>query len=822
MNLYLRLFFGAVLLLSIPDDLSAKNALNNSTNKLYFLENKGQVTDQNGKPRTDIQFVLPSSGMTLFIGNGTLHYQFMKLTQNGLAECLKNSNINSPEYFDEKLNKMAALSSAEIQTYRMDVQLVGANPDAEMVVDEKQAYYENYYLPGCLENGCHAHTYNKITYRNIYDGIDWVIYIKGNKLEHEFLVKKGGDASQIKIEYKGQTNLKLNADGSIVAITPMGEVREKAPICYSSKNGINDVIPSSYAIEGDILSYIINAPSESMVIDPTLEWGTYYGLDSFPSPAYGVSCDRFANVFMAGLTYSSSTIATTGSYQYTYGGSADAYLVKFDSSGNRLWGTYYGGSQGDWANAICVSYTGSIYLSGTTISPGLATAGAAQATLGGGGWDAFVAKLDENGFRQWCTYLGGNGSDYGASIFTDRYGHVLTSGNSNSVNNIGTVGSYQRYLRGGIDCYLVQYDTLGTKIFGTYVGGTANDFGGAGCSDGLNYYVAAWTASTSTGMTTPGTYHETYGGGGSDAYVIKFDNAGGRVWSSYYGGTGSEGVGGITCDLAGQIFLLASTTSDSSISTPGCSQRFRAGGVDAYLVKIDNELGLPIWGTFYGGPGVENDDQSRICTDNSGNVYITGFTTSLTGIATTGANQATFGGGDDDGFVAEFTGAGTKLWSTFYGGDGSDEPRACAFDGRGLYVVGESYSTNNIATTGSFKDSFGGGIYYNGFMGKFSDVDTALIPTATNSVTLHSSNFSLFPNPNIGSFTISGTLQKTLSDIQVSVIDISGRVVFTTTFGVASGSFQKTIDLSSTIPQGTYFVRVVTGNEVDMLRFVKD
>lgn len=822
MNLYLKLLFGAILLFSIPNSLLAKNALENSNSKLSFIENKGQVTDQNGAPRNDIQFVLPSSGMTLFIGNGTLHYQFMKLTQSGLSDCLKSCDINSPDYFDEKLNKMAALSSAEISTYRMDVQLVGSNPDAEMVVEEKQAYYENYYLPGCLENGCHARTFNKITYKNIYEGIDWVIFIKGNKLEHEFRVKNGGDASQIKIEYKGQTNLKVNEDGSIIASTPMGEIREHAPLCYTSKSGKTDIIPSAYSLDGNILGYKIGAQSEPFVIDPTLEWGTYYGLDSFPSPAYGVSCDRFANIFMAGLTYSSSTIATSGSYQNVYGGNADAYLVKFDSLGNRIWGTYYGGNQGDWANGLCVSYTGSIYLSGTTISPGLATVGAAQTSLGGGSWDAFVVKFDTGGFRQWCTYLGGNGTEYGASIFTDHFGHVMATGITTSNNNIGTVGSFQRFLRGGIDAYLIQYDTLGPKLFGTYVGGTANDFGGVGCTDGLNIYVATWTASTTAGMTTSGAYHETYAGGGSDVYVIKFDNVGVRAWSSYYGGEGSEGIGGITCDLSGDVFLLATTTSDSSIATAGCSQRLRGGTVDAYLTKLNWETGIPYWGTFYGGPDVENDDQSRICTDNSGNVYITGFTTSLTGIATTGANQTTFGGGDDDGFVAEFSGLGTKLWSTYYGGDGSDEPRACAFDGRGLYVAGESYSTNNIATSGSFKDAFGGGIYYNGFLGKFADVDTALIPTHINSTNLTNSGFSIFPNPNNGVFTLTGTLQNAFGEIQVSIIDMSGREILSTSFTSSTTHFQKTIQLSDTIAQGTYFVKVISGNEVGMLRFVKD
>ena len=59
--------------------LSTKAELPKANAPLSFIENKGQVTDQNRQPRTDIQFsVAAAEGLNIFIGNGAIHYQFCK------------------------------------------------------------------------------------------------------------------------------------------------------------------------------------------------------------------------------------------------------------------------------------------------------------------------------------------------------------------------------------------------------------------------------------------------------------------------------------------------------------------------------------------------------------------------------------------------------------------------------------------------------------------------------------------------------------------------------------------------------------------------
>ncbi len=66
--------------------------------------------------------------------------------------------------------------------YRMDVHLLGADPSAPVIKEEQQDYYEQYYQDYNGLKGAVAHAYSKITYRDVYPGIDWVLYIKARQM----------------------------------------------------------------------------------------------------------------------------------------------------------------------------------------------------------------------------------------------------------------------------------------------------------------------------------------------------------------------------------------------------------------------------------------------------------------------------------------------------------------------------------------------------------------------------------------------------------------------------------------------------------------
>ena len=232
------------------------------TGDLFFIENKGQVTDQFHLQRPDIQFSLHAPGMNLFIGKGSLHYQFTR--EDNVASSVNN-------FMALAMGTVPTVSN--IETYRMDVELIGADKNAIAVTEDKQAYYENYYLPQC-PNGVLAHTYKKITYKNVYPNIDWAIYIKDNKLEHDFVVKQGGDPSDIKLRYQGATTLKINTDGTLRAVTPFGTITEAAPVTYEASG---KKVNTSFVLKDGVLGFNVDDYKGELTIDPTVEWATYYG-----------------------------------------------------------------------------------------------------------------------------------------------------------------------------------------------------------------------------------------------------------------------------------------------------------------------------------------------------------------------------------------------------------------------------------------------------------------------------------------------------------------------------------------------------------------
>ena len=317
------------------------------------------------------------------------------------------------------------------------------------------------------------------------------------------------------------------------------------------------------------------------------QWGTYYGGASVD---YGYSCatEASGNVYLAGYTYSTTAIATTGAHKTTGGSSNDAFLVKFNSNGVRQWGTYYGGTRADYGRSCATDASGNVYLAGYTESTiGMATTGAHQTTYGGGSYDAFIVKFNSSGARQWGTYYGGASVDYGISCATGASGNVYLAGYTQSYTGMATTGAHQTTWGGDMDAFLVKFNSSGVRQWGTYYGGTGVDYGYS-CATGAsgNVYLAGYTQSY-TGMATTGVHQTAFGGGGSDALLVKFNSSGVRQWGTYYGGSGNDKSFGCASDASGNVYLAGETSSTTGIAATGAHQTTSGGGAsDAYLVKF--------------------------------------------------------------------------------------------------------------------------------------------------------------------------------------------------------------------------------------------
>ncbi len=682
-----------------PETNAAKNQLRQG--QLRFTENRGQVADLAGNPRPDILFTAQSEGVKLFVTETGLHYQFTRIHYKESENALNKRN--------KLLHLMDREDRPEVgrtETYRLDVALKGSNPKPKVEALEPGPDTENFFLAHCPEGITGIRNYGKIVLKEVYPGIDWMLYIKEGKLEHDFVVKPGADISKIQMDYTGAETMKLDEKGALQISTPLGSITEKAP--YSFEAGGNEVA-SSYVLEGNTLSFKVEGhkPGATLTIDPGVEWATYYG-GSGSDYVNSVATDASGNVYLAGATNSTSGMAS-GGHQNTIGGGYDAFLVKFNSNGVLQWATYYGGSSNDYGTALSTDASGNIYLSGYTSSTtGISFAGH-QNTFGGGSSDAFLVKFDPNGVRQWGTYYGGSGYDEGLAVATDASGNIYISGFTSSTLGVAD-GGFKNSFGGFYDAFLVKFNTAGVRQWATYYGGTEDDYGKDLATDASgNVYLSGNTHSSSN--IASGGHQNLFSGGEMDAFLVKFDAMGVRQWATYYGGTDYDHGASVAIDGSGNVFLAGHTQSTSSIASGGYQNIF-GGYTDAYLVKF-TAAGTLQWATYYGGHA--HDAWISIATDASDNIYLTGYSNSSFGIAS-GGYQSTFSG-DYDAFLVKFNAMGLRQWGTYYGGTGYEWATIALDASANVYMGGTTNSGSEIAFNGH-QNTLGGS--YDAFLVKFA------------------------------------------------------------------------------------------------------
>jgi len=265
--------------------------------------------------------------------------------------------------------------------------------------------------------------------------------------------------------------------------------------------------------------------------------------------------------------------------------------------------------------------------------------------------------------------------------------------------------------------------------YSTYLGGVRgvySDFSDAAAIavDGQgNAYVTGATSSTSF-PTTTGAYSRTLGNGAGveDAYVTELTPNGAIGYSAYLGGNGKDEGNAIAVDGAGAVYVAGDTQSANFSTTPNAySGALGANGTchnadgkarncsDAFVAVISaTQSGAAslLYSTYLGGAA---DDYAQAvavnATQNTGYVYVTGGTAS-SNFPTANALQGALGGAKA-AFVTKLnvkaSGAASLLYSTYLGGNGSDEGRGIAIDTSSAsveqaYVTGVT-SSSNFPTT---------------------------------------------------------------------------------------------------------------------------
>lgn len=317
----------------------------------------------------------------------------------------------------------------------------------------------------------------------------------------------------------------------------------------------------------------------------------------------------------------------------TSGGSIDAFVRKYDLSGNEIWTRQFGTTNMDHAWGVTGDSSG-IYIAGSTY-------GAFTDQVQSGGGDAFVRKFDLNGNELWTRQFGSSGDDHGTRITINNSGLYV-------VGSAGNVLAGQTY-SGYTDSFIRKYDANGTEIW-TRLYGTSNfDEASDVVINEDKIHVVGYVGERMPGDDS----------GSSDADLHIFNSDGNEVGSRQFGTSRDDGASSV-CAIGSNLYIGGST----ELAFPGEIDMNHAG---AYLRKYDADSN-EVWTRQFGASKSLPDATYAYRVASHQAVYVAGVTRA------TFPGQVNYGG--QDVYLRKSDLEGNELWVRQLGSSEDDSVQA--------------------------------------------------------------------------------------------------------------------------------------------------
>ncbi|MDA1112632.1 MAG: PKD domain-containing protein, partial [Bacteroidetes bacterium] len=252
-------------------------------------------------------------------------------------------------------------------------------------------------------------------------------------------------------------------------------------ISYASSSGSYFCFDTSYNNNGDAYFGKFKPDGSCLFL-------SYYGGASLDD-GYSICSGTKDTIYFVGQTKSSSNISTSNSYN----SGDDGFVSKFLPNGKRVASRYFGDSKDDICYSVDY-YKPNLFITGiTNSSSGIATSGAFRTSINyplkayNSVTDAFLSKLNSDLSINWSTYFGGSINDDARAMVIDDFGYIYIVGSTESYNAdsafvqyvevIATSDAFQDQNEGGWECYVAKFTNDGNRVWGSFFGGNSNDYG---------------------------------------------------------------------------------------------------------------------------------------------------------------------------------------------------------------------------------------------------------------------------------------------------------------------------------------------------------
>ncbi len=535
----------------------------------FFVENKGQVLDFNENPQNQVKYYYSHNNASLYFESNRVVYNFKE-----------DEALDLSKFANDKAALEEARRVQKADYHRMDMVFLNAQPNPQIHGSEAAQGLTHFYLN--KRNGIRdVRSFQQIRYEQIYPNIDAVFYSNAEGMKYDLILNPGASLSDIRIKFEGAD---VRLENNILYIkNSLYEMVEEIPLSFIDGNTDNRV-EVRYILHSDSsIGFELqgNTNYSTLTIDPVLEWGTYFNLSSGTDRLYHIDnhLDNDGNYFSYGMAQNGAStypvVNPGAAYTSTANGSADAYFVKFNANRQLVWSTYLGGSGYDeiYDGEIITTFGNTLHLVGERITTG------APFTNGGGFYQDvaarnFWARFDKN--TGTMLHLTSLSSGYKPSIAISNSGLVAISNDvydSNVLPIENRAGAYNQAVNGGFkDMGLLLFNAAFTQIWGTFLGGPGSQENFLCAFDNSNnIYFVGETSTNGSLVNLPGAYNQNTVGGGTDVWLGKFTSTGQLVWSTLYGGNGSDARRGqqghgariLVHPTSNELILAFNTTSNN-------------------------------------------------------------------------------------------------------------------------------------------------------------------------------------------------------------------------------------------------------------------
>lgn len=516
----------------------------------------------------------------------------------------------------------------------------------------------------------------------------------------------------------------------------------------------------------------------------------------------GMQCaaDASGNVIVIGY-FESPTITfdtTVLTNADTTGNTADMYLVKYDPAGNVLWATSAGGLYDDIGYSCTTDNNGNIIATGYFNSPIIIFGATVLTNFNNTGVtsDLYIVKYDAGGNALWAASAGGFYNDCGFACSADFNGNIVLTGCFYGANI--TFGTTVLSGAGIFDVFLVKYNSTGNLLWAKAFGESDREIARSVTHD-VNGNIILNGDFESPTITFGTTVLTNANPGNEDIFTTKFDSGGNVLWATSAGELYSERVNHCCTDSSGNIIVTGyfdsyTLTFDTIVLTNAVSIGFS----EMFVVKYDPN-GNVLWAnSTY---GIYSEYGFGCAADANGNIIVTGvFSSPSITFGTTVLGPPT----GADVFFVKYDATGNVLWAISAGGANNEASYSCATDAAG-----------NIFATGYFQSpivTFGSTILNNS--GNL-DLFVVKINELTGLPEIDSrGEFSIFPNPT--SEYVILHFKNTLRKADVTIIDISGKIIYSTTISNRQGITINTKDFA----EGMYLVQTKSATFTDTQKLI--